>query len=461
MRRSKRTKTKSKGLSRFFFLLLCTLAAVVLLAPPTPMEKRMHGHVIYISQKHASREGAPGGAATPGPGASAQSGEAKAGQDAEPDAPQEGGSEEDEDEGIEEEVRVSGGGGYKRCPRATSIMKPTLGGLNLDFTQGKHGFNVTNTFIHKGNYEQLLHGDYTLHRHTVPELPDSFEEISRNYKFNSCAVVGSSGYMKLAQFGQAIDTHDIVVRLNQSPVKAFARWVGTKTTMRVLNSLWSSQYGSGRYENMALPLEQNVTILVSRTKGHTFDKMVDTMKKRRPDVRVLQLSSRVVSAARRLLVGYRVKLCQNGFGPYSGGSTPSSGFVAVYFLRSLCKRVTVYGLGTVNIPDVPYHYFAGVGSRKKGNTVHSWDSESATIDAFAWEDKVEQCKYRTRDLVPHGDQKVSGLRTKLQILQQHKYNNRFCGWNLCNRRGHHKLGQMLPDAKNIKFETCRRIMYNE
>ena len=32
-----------------------------------------------------------------------------------------------------------------------------------------------------------------LHRHTVPELPDSFEEISRNYKFNSCAVVGSSG----------------------------------------------------------------------------------------------------------------------------------------------------------------------------------------------------------------------------------------------------------------------------
>ena len=34
---------------------------------------------------------------------------------------------------------------------------------------------------------------------------------------------------------------------------------------------------------------------------------------KRPDVRVLQLSSRVVSAARRLLVRYRVKLCQSGY----------------------------------------------------------------------------------------------------------------------------------------------------
>jgi len=37
------------------------------------------------------------------------------------------------------------------------------------------------------------------------------------------------------------------------------------------------------------------------------------------------LSSRVVSSARRLLVDYRIGMCRAGHGPYSGGSTPSSG----------------------------------------------------------------------------------------------------------------------------------------
>jgi hypothetical protein len=64
---------------------------------------------------------------------------------------------------------------------------------------------------------------------------------------------------------------------------------------------------------------------VSRTDGKMFEKMHRTIKMYRQDVAILDLSSRVVAAARKLLVAYRVRLCQQGFGPYGGGSTPSSG----------------------------------------------------------------------------------------------------------------------------------------
>ena len=180
---------------------------------------------------------------------------------------------------------------------------------------------------------------------------------------------------------------------------------------------------------------------------------------KRPDVKVIQLSSRIVSAARRLLVSYRVKLCQRGYGPYTGGSTPSSGFVAVYWLHKICRRVTLYGMGSVNVPNVPYHYFGGVGSRKKGNPVHSFDSESALLDAMGREDRVEQCKYRTRDFVLHGKETMSKLKKSVPEFSQFKYHNRFCGWNLCNKRYHHKLGQMIKSAQDVRYEDCKKIMY--
>ena len=351
---------------------------------------------------------------------------------------------------------------YMECPEVASSVRPSLDGVSLDFT----GFNISDTFIHKENHEEFLHGDYTLHPNkTIPLLPDTYETIAGNHKFNSCAVVGNSGHLKFSQFGQAIDSHDVVLRLNQSPNQDFGQWAGTKTTIRLINSLWTNRYakyGTGR--NRDLPLEENLTILVSRTNGEAFDRIFERMRKRRPDVTVLQLNSRIVSAARRALTKYRIKLCQHGHGPYEGGLSPSSGLVAVYMLHTVCKRVTTYGLGTVDVPDVPYHYFQGkVGFRTEGTSVHSFDAESALLDAMAFENKIEQCKYLPQDAVPHEKQVISSLKTNFTELQQHQYSNRFCGWNLCNRRSFRKLGRMVESRKDLNFNEadCKKIMFNE
>ena len=53
---------------------------------------------------------------------------------------------------------------------------------------------------------------------------------------------------------------------------------------------------------MNLLLERSLTLMVSRTEGKQFEKMHRTIKQFRPDVAILYLSSRVVGAARKLLV---------------------------------------------------------------------------------------------------------------------------------------------------------------
>eukprot|EP00088_Acartia_fossae_P005196 TRINITY_DN12277_c0_g1_i1.p1 TRINITY_DN12277_c0_g1~~TRINITY_DN12277_c0_g1_i1.p1 ORF type:complete len:422 (-),score=82.13 TRINITY_DN12277_c0_g1_i1:397-1662(-) len=65
-------------------------------------------------------------------------------------------------------------------------------------------------------------------------FPES--ELFHNRTFNTCAVVTSAGSMKHAKLGQFIDDHDLVLRFNNAPTDEFAKDVGHKTTIRIVNS---------------------------------------------------------------------------------------------------------------------------------------------------------------------------------------------------------------------------------
>ena len=179
-----------------------------------------------------------------------------------------------------------------------------------------------------------------------------------------------------------------------------------KTTFRLINTRWTNKYGDTRFldgtkeglgpTGQGLPLEEDLTLVVTRAKPKRFDEMVQYMRLARPDVNVLYLSSRVVTQARRLLVSYRTRLASKGFGPYFGGSTPSSGFVGLYMLMNMCERVTVYGFG-LDADDgraQEYHYFhlfSDGAEKNRMNPTHSFDVEDILMRALAESSMVKRC----------------------------------------------------------------------
>ena len=54
----------------------------------------------------------------------------------------------------------------------------------------------------------------------------------RSCRYRTCAVVGSSGNLRGTAFGEAIDAHDAVIRVNAAPLSRHEAAVGTRTTWR-------------------------------------------------------------------------------------------------------------------------------------------------------------------------------------------------------------------------------------
>ena len=101
---------------------------------------------------------------------------------------------------------------------------------------------------------------------STPRLAFLTPKIGRDY--TTCAIVGNSQTMLTASRGSEIDAHGVVVRLNNAPTLGFERFVGGRTTHRLLNGVWTQRYGrdsieSNRVANV-MPLEVGVTAVATR-----------------------------------------------------------------------------------------------------------------------------------------------------------------------------------------------------
>ncbi|KAK1203586.1 SIA4A sialyltransferase, partial [Pygoscelis papua] len=83
----------------------------------------------------------------------------------------------------------------------------------------------------------------------IPGDGDPLQERG-TYTCRRCAVVGNSGNLLQSQYGQDIDSHDFVLRMNRAPTTGYESDVGSKTTHHFI------------YPESYKELEENVSMIL-------------------------------------------------------------------------------------------------------------------------------------------------------------------------------------------------------
>ncbi|XP_077235803.1 beta-1,6-galactosyltransferase GALT29A-like [Tasmannia lanceolata] len=179
--------------------------------------------------------------------------------------------------------------------------------------------------------------------------------------YASCAVVGNSGILLKNESGALIDSHEIVIRLNNARTGGYERHVGSKTHIAFVNSnilhLCSRKEGC-----FCHPYGENVAMVMYICQAvHFMDYAICNGSHKAPllitDARFDVLCSRIVKY-------YSLKrfVEETGKPPEEWGASHdgsmfhySSGAQAVMLALGICKRVSVFGFGKSALAKHHYH----------------------------------------------------------------------------------------------------------
>eukprot|EP00873_Tetraselmis_striata_P020662 jgi/Tetstr1/440926/TSEL_029196.t2 len=211
----------------------------------------------------------------------------------------------------------------------------------------------------------------------------------------SCAVVGNAGVLKLFKHGPMIDQHDLVIRINQGPdggphgkpsSRRFAKQVGTRTDVRILNRKWTELYSS-LYGYLTERDQPNATYWATRADVKYIKYLGDRLRSRRENATLLWMTNSIQREGHALLAAAREGI-QEGLGlKFRGGNSPSSGFIALHTALQVCDKVNVFGFTIGNcygqcMSKDNYHYF---DKKDAPDREMSWHAEA---HSFALEGAV-------------------------------------------------------------------------
>ena len=231
-----------------------------------------------------------------------------------------------------------------------------------------------------------------------------------NRDFKTCAVVGNSQRLLLDSNGKEIDGHSAVIRMNNAPTVGFDRFVGNKTTLRTLNSIWTQRYSNTQIDSNkvanVMPLELGVTLVGTRVvPGDHFALQQRLRKSGRGDVSFVKMTDPSIAQAGKLLQNYKTALESVRKLEYAGKGSPSSGFLAIFAALQICDQVTVYGVGTesdLRSGSSQWHYWEKADyyqtSREFGEAPHhSWELERDVMLVLEATKKLRIVTPKSRD----------------------------------------------------------------
>lgn len=184
---------------------------------------------------------------------------------------------------------------------------------------------------------------------------------SSDRPYASCAVVGNSGILLKSEHGDLIDSHDIVIRLNNARTNGFQRHVGAKTSISFVNSN-ILHLCSRRLSCFCHPYGENVPIVMYICQAvHFMDYALCNGSHKAP---LLVTDARFDVLCARIVKYYSLKrfVEETGKPPEEWGAAHdgsmfhySSGMQAVMLALGICEKVSVFGFGKSTLAKHHYH----------------------------------------------------------------------------------------------------------
>ena len=203
-----------------------------------------------------------------------------------------------------------------------------------------------------------------------------YEQLSSSKE--SCALVGSSYNLMKNEFGAEIDSHDLVVRLNDPPVKGYEKHVGARPAdISIFNFVIAQTRCAEPPRNGSLMVQCSFSPdSTSRARANT--QCVESMW-RKYQSKTFIMSDYVFGAAERALAYSPVRSTKATLNKYR----PTCGLRSIMFLLGLCQNLDLYGFGGT-MDQEPYKYYSDLKTeRMYKSKSHDFVGESHFIDDFA------------------------------------------------------------------------------
>ncbi|KAJ4802222.1 Sialyltransferase-like protein [Rhynchospora pubera] len=213
------------------------------------------------------------------------------------------------------------------------------------------------------------------------KLPIGFESKPRK-RHPTCAVVGNSGILLNSTYGEEIDKHDLVIRLNNARTIGYERLVGSKTGLSFINSHILS-HCARRVGCFCHPYGENVPILMYFCQAsHFIDYLACNSTSNKNKAPLLITDPGFDALCARIVKFYSLKRFLEETGQADQlltdwGKTRdeklfhySSGFQAVMVALGICDRVSLFGFGKSD--KAKHHYHT---NQKKELDLHDYLAE--------------------------------------------------------------------------------------
>ncbi|XP_022752574.1 beta-1,6-galactosyltransferase GALT29A-like [Durio zibethinus] len=228
--------------------------------------------------------------------------------------------------------------------------------------------------------KKMFQPDIMMHLVRLVKIPiDGHNGLtSSDEKYKSCAVVGNSGILLNSDHGELIDSHEVVIRLNNARTERFENNVGSKSSISFVNSN-ILHLCARRQECFCHPYGGNVPLVMYICQPvHFMDYLVCNSSHKAP---LLITDPRFDMLCARIVKYYSVKRFVEDTGKSLGewGSTHdgsmfhySSGMQAVMLALGICDKVSIFGFGKST--SAKHHYHT---NQKAELQLHDYEAEYA------------------------------------------------------------------------------------